>query len=202
MCFRPPTQKLLQDPQGICRSTFRYVITMPTESVTDSIVYLATEPIVTALAVWIGFAWSCLFLSAASTLLVFRQYGWNVGQLGSIQAYVSTTFIRSTKLISSCLCVGAILGFAANFHQEHIYAKKARKSPSGRAPPEARLYYAAFVGLAFPIGLFGFAWTGRPEIPYVLFEMKWRKLMGRWIVPAIFLVIQNIGLYHMYVGVL
>lgn len=49
-------------------------------------VYLATEPIVTALAVWVGFAWSCLFLSAASTLLVFRQYGWNVGQLGSIQA--------------------------------------------------------------------------------------------------------------------
>jgi hypothetical protein len=52
----------------------------------DVIVYLATEPIVTALAVWVGFAWSCLFLSAASTLLVFRQYGWNIGQLGSIQA--------------------------------------------------------------------------------------------------------------------
>ena len=73
------------------------------------------------------------------------------------------------ELSFRCLCVGAILGFAANFHQEHIYAKKARKSPTGRAPPEARLYYAAFVGLAFPIGLFGFAWTGRPEIPYVPF---------------------------------
>jgi uncharacterized membrane protein len=67
--------------------------------ITDLAVYLATEPIVTALAVWIGFAWSCLFLSAASTLLVFRQYGWNVGQLGSIQAYVSITLsIARTKL--------------------------------------------------------------------------------------------------------
>lgn len=35
---------------------------------------------------------------------------------------------------------------------------------TGRAPPEARLYYAAFVGLAFPIGLYGFAWTGRPDV--------------------------------------
>jgi hypothetical protein len=79
---------------------FGMLFIMRAESVTDPVVYLATEPIVTALAVWIGFAWSCLFLSAASTLLVFRQYGWNVGQLGSIQAYVSTTFNRSIKLIS------------------------------------------------------------------------------------------------------
>lgn len=56
-------------------------------------VYLSTEPIVTALSIWIGFAWACLFLSTASTLLVFGQYGWNVGQLGSIQACVSPTVI-------------------------------------------------------------------------------------------------------------
>lgn len=39
---------------------------------------------------------------------------------------------------------------------------------------------------------------------YRMFSLgqKRRKLMGRWVVPAIFLVIQNIGLYHMYVGVL
>lgn len=63
-------------------------------SVTDEAVYLATEPIVTALAVWIGFAWSCLFLSAASTLLVFGQYGWSTGQLGSIQAQVISVLLN------------------------------------------------------------------------------------------------------------
>jgi hypothetical protein len=73
-----------------------------------------------------------------------------------------------TDLSLRCLALGAIFGFATSFHQERLYAKRAKKSPSGRAPPEARLYYAAFVGLAFPLGLFGFAWTGRPEVQYVI----------------------------------
>jgi hypothetical protein len=56
--------------------------------------------------------------------------------------------------------------------------------------------------MAFPIGLLGFAWTGRPGIQYVPLQFSEGKLMGSWIVPAIFLVIQNLGIYHMYVGVL
>lgn len=68
------------------------------------------------------------------------------------------------RLMVRCLGLGAMLGFATNYHQEYLYAKKARSSSTGRAPPEARLYYAAFVGLAFPIGLYGFAWTGRPDV--------------------------------------
>lgn len=45
--------------------------------------YLLTEPIVMALAVWVGFAWGIIFLSGVSTLLVFEQYGFNIGQTGS-----------------------------------------------------------------------------------------------------------------------
>ena len=39
----------------------------------------------TALSAWIAFAWSTIFLGQTSTLLVFEEYGFNVGELGLIQ---------------------------------------------------------------------------------------------------------------------
>ena len=48
--------------------------------------YLLTEPIVLALSAWIGFAWACIFLGGTSVLLVFKQYGFDDGQAGLIQA--------------------------------------------------------------------------------------------------------------------
>lgn len=47
--------------------------------------YLVTEPIVSALSAWIGFAWACIFLSQSSILLVFESYGFNAAQAGSFQ---------------------------------------------------------------------------------------------------------------------
>jgi hypothetical protein len=41
---------------------------------------------VTALSAWIGFAWACIFLGGTSVILVFEQYGFNAGALGSMQA--------------------------------------------------------------------------------------------------------------------
>ena len=51
--------------------------------------FLFTETIVSALSIWIGFAWAMVFLSGTSVMLVFQQYGWNQGQLGMMQLYVS-----------------------------------------------------------------------------------------------------------------
>jgi hypothetical protein len=79
------------------------------------------------------------------------------------------------------------LGFASNYHQEHLYAQAAKRH-GGRAPPEARLYWAAYGGLMFPLAMFAFAWTGRPGVP--------------WQVPAVLLCISNWGVYCMYSGVL
>jgi hypothetical protein len=47
--------------------------------------FLVTEPIVTALSAWIGFAWAMIFLGGTSVMLVFQQYGWNQGLLGAAQ---------------------------------------------------------------------------------------------------------------------
>ena len=85
------------------------------------------------------------------------------------------------------MLIGGILGFVSNYHQEYLYSRAAAKN-NGRAPPEARLYWAAYGGLIFPLATFAFAWTGRPSVP--------------WSVPAVFLCIANWGEYAMYSGLL
>lgn len=113
--------------------------------------YLCTEPIVTALSVWIGFAWAVIYLGGTATMLVFRQYGFSDGQTGSIQA---------------CIGIGGLLGFLSNYHQERLYRRAG--SESSPPPPEARLYWAAIGGLLFPVGTLIFAWTGKPAVHWVV----------------------------------
>ncbi|WVQ94773.1 hypothetical protein IAU59_001855 [Kwoniella sp. CBS 9459] len=134
--------------------------------------FLFTEPIVTALSLWIGFAWACVFLGGSSIILIFESYGFDAAQAGTFEL---------------TLAIGAFLGFASQQHQEYLYARAARKN-NGRAPPEARLYWAAYGGLMFPLGLYVSAWTGRPEVCH-------------WAVPAVALCVSYWGVYCMYCGV-
>lgn len=133
---------------------------------------LVTEPIVSVLSLWIGFAWGVIFLGGPATILVFAQYGFSPGEKGSM---------------GCTMAVGGIIGYISTYHQEKLYARAAKRSPTGRAPPEARLYWAAAGGILFPAGMMAFAWTGRPHIP--------------WPVPALMLVISYWGVYCMYLGV-
>ncbi len=127
-----------------------------------------------------------IFLGGTSVTLVFSQYGWNTGQLGSAQSQVPfppsdpSTDVRA-------VFIGGLAGYFAGSHQEVLYRKAALRN-GGIAPPEARLYYAAYGGLCFPLGLFVFSWTGRPSI--------------HWIVPAIALCVSNFGIYTIYAGTL
>ena len=83
--------------------------------------------------------------------------------------------------------IGGFLGFVSNYHQQYLYRRKAAKC-GGQAPPEARLIWAAYGGLLFPLGLFAFAWTGRPSIP--------------WIVPMIFLCLSYWGIACIFSAIL
>lgn len=105
-------------------------------------------------------------------MLVFAQYGFSPGQLGSVQ---------------TCMAIGGGIGYISAFHQERLYAAAAPPN-GGRPKPETRLYWAAAGGLLFPAGMMAFAWTGRPAIP--------------WPVPATMLCISYWGIYCMYLGVL
>lgn len=128
----------------------RSLLDMARSAVLRPLQFLCTEPIVTAMSLWIGFAWSCIYLGSSATLAVFSQYGWNSGVTG-------------LSLLSTL--VGGLLGFASNFHQERIYR---RAVASGAATPEVRLYWSASGGLLFPVCMYAYAWTGRPSVPWIV----------------------------------
>ncbi|BEI96699.1 hypothetical protein CcaverHIS631_0202880 [Cutaneotrichosporon cavernicola] len=134
--------------------------------------YLFTEPIVTAISLWIGFAWGAVFLGTSSVLLVFGQYTDNPGLVGVSEITVA---------------IGGVLGFISNYHQEYLYQKACGKSPTGKAAPEVRLYWASTAGLLFPICMFIYAWTGQPQF--------------HWMLPATFLSLSYWGVYVMYSSV-
>lgn len=126
----------------------------------------------TALCVWIGFNWSVIYLGSASTPLVFGQYTANVGLLGTAQL---------------TMLLGGVLGFGATYAQDALYLRLSLRSPTGQAPPEARLYCAVAGAVAFPAAMYAYAWTGTPGVP--------------WPVPALFLSLAMAGVSAMYAGV-
>ncbi|KII84153.1 hypothetical protein PLICRDRAFT_46519 [Plicaturopsis crispa FD-325 SS-3] len=136
------------------------------------IVFLLTEPVVAAMATWAALLWGVVFILFSAVPLIYEQYGFTVGQTGSVFA---TTII------------GAILGTFAARYQDHLYDRDAKKTAHGRAPPESRLYAASVRGVLIPIALFWFAWSGRPSV--------------HWIVPTLALVLFNFALFPIYLAV-
>ncbi|TNY19193.1 hypothetical protein DMC30DRAFT_423953 [Rhodotorula diobovata] len=79
-----------------------------------------------------------------------------------------------------CGCIGALISYG--FHltvQEPMYARAVTRG-HGKAKPEVRLYSSAVGALLFSAGAFGFAWTARSWI--------------HWIVPCIFITLLNVGI--------
>jgi len=75
--------------------------------------------------------------------------------------------------------LGSIIGFFASRYQETLYRKNV-----ARKHQEARLYLAMAAAFLLPIGVFMWAWTANPHVP--------------WIVPLIALTIFMIGAYILY----
>lgn len=97
-----------------------------------TVVFLSTEPIATALCLWISFAWGCLYLFLESIPLVFAPYGF---------ASQSNT----QGLAFTGLAVGALIGFAIS-----TVLETRRTIPAGH--PERRLGDAFAGGILFTIG--------------------------------------------------
>ncbi|EIM86546.1 MFS general substrate transporter [Stereum hirsutum FP-91666 SS1] len=109
---------------------------------------LISEPIVAACSLWIGFAWGILYCMIESIGSVFRDlHGFNTGEMG-------TAFLA--------VLVGVIFGFASTLHQERLYQKYVKTRGS-----EARLYWACAAGIMFPVGMFIYAWTTFPYVPWI-----------------------------------
>ncbi|GAA5903062.1 hypothetical protein JCM8208_000442 [Rhodotorula glutinis] len=138
-------------------------------SSTRPLVYLFTEPVVFACAMWIGAAWGVVFLWNGAISLVFKEtYGWNSGQ-------------GATPLLGGA--VASLIGLVEHkFIQERLYRRSMREG-GGRAKPEARLYSSVGGALLFSAGSFAFAWTARswihPAAPIVSLVVA---QTGLWII--------------------
>ncbi|KAE9363572.1 MFS general substrate transporter [Stipitochalara longipes BDJ] len=103
---------------------------------------LATEPVVFAFGLWIGFAWFVTFLFLSVIPITFQtKRGWSEGVAGL--PYIS-------------LCIGVTIGFAANFFQ-------IRK----KVLPESRLYGAMWGAGFLPLGLFIYSFTQYGYLPWI-----------------------------------
>ncbi|TFY71750.1 hypothetical protein EVG20_g1245 [Dentipellis fragilis] len=140
--------------------------------------FLFTEPIVTLMAFYISVAYATLYAEFSAFPIVFQEHrGFSAGEGG---------------LAFLGIGVGVILGTALSPVQNRLYWRAMRESPSGHAPPEARLYLAIVGGISLPVGLFWFAWTTNPSIHWIV-----PILAGIPIGLAIALILQCLNAYMM-----
>ncbi|KAH9903765.1 major facilitator superfamily domain-containing protein [Xylariomycetidae sp. FL2044] len=130
---------------------------------------LATEPVVLAFGLWIGFAWFVTFLFLSVIPITFQEKrGWSEGVSG---------------LPYICLCIGTTIGWAANHLQMHKY-DSIKANPDREETPEDRLYGAMFGAVWLPVGLFIYSFT----------QYAW----VHWIGPCVGLVLIAVGIFFVF----
>jgi MFS family permease len=126
-------------------------------------------PIGALVAIYSSFAYGILFATLGAYPVAFEEVrGWSpvVGSL----AFVGTL-------------VGVFFGAAVNLLNQRFYLKRVRAN-NGKPVPEARLPPMMFGGISFAAGMFIFAWTSRPDIP--------------WIAPMIGVVMSGAGFFTIF----
>ncbi|RMJ27215.1 multidrug transporter [Aspergillus sp. HF37] len=128
------------------------------------------EPIVLFLSLLSGFSDALIFTSIMSFTLVFEQWGFGTVEIG---------------LCFLSIVIGYIVAYLVFLpdigHQRMVRTRKGAQS----VLPERRLLLLLFIAPLETIGLFGFAWTTKPEFAH-------------WIAPLIFafcIAIANYGIY-------
>ncbi|KAJ8591031.1 MFS general substrate transporter [Rhizopogon salebrosus TDB-379] len=141
------------------------LITLIKTTCTRPIYILATEPILQSFSLWIGFTWGVVYALVESISLEFQAvYGFD---------------IQSTGFMFATLVLGSFIGYFANMYQEKLYQKYYLQRHQ-----EARLYLPCVAATLLPIGMLIYAWTARPDVP--------------WIAPAIGLTVFMSGSFVIY----
>ncbi|KAI0479483.1 major facilitator superfamily domain-containing protein [Xylariaceae sp. FL0804] len=138
-------------------------------SLVKAVKMLATEPVVLAFGLWIGFAWFVTFLFLSVIPITFEEKrGWSEGVAG---------------LPYICLCLGTTVGWAAHHLQMRQY-DRIRADPAREAAPEHRLYGAMFGAVWLPVGLFIYSFT----------QYAW----VHWTGPCAGLILIAVGIFFVF----
>jgi multidrug resistance protein len=113
---------------------------------------LLREPIVFLLSVYMAIIYGTLYMLFSAFPIVYEEYrGWSQGVAG---------------LAFLGVMVGMLSAVAYSIWDNKRY-RKAEEDNDGFAPPEARLPPCIIASFAIPIGLFWFAWTNYPSLPFM-----------------------------------
>lgn len=116
-------------------------------------ILLFCEPIVLLLSLYHAIIYGILYMLFGAFPIVYRQgRGWNEG-IGGLP------FVA--------VAIGVFMAIIYVITVDHkMYMKKVVASGVGYTTPEARLPMCIVGGIALPVGLFWFAWTNSPSVPW------------------------------------
>jgi multidrug resistance protein len=115
---------------------------------------LLLEPIVLIISIYMAIVYATMYMLFAAYPIIFHeQRGWSSG---------------ATGLCFTAMAVGMIIALTYMVYENERYKKRALATPTGRAPPEARLPVCMIGAIFVPIGLFIFAWTNGNNIHWIV----------------------------------
>lgn len=115
-------------------------------------VLLFREPIVFILSLYMAIIYGTLYMLFGAYPIVYQQQrGWSAGISG-------LAFIG--------VAIGMIMAVTYTITPENGRYQRVVEKHGGIAPPEARLPGTIIGGICLPIGLFWFAWTNDPNLPW------------------------------------
>ncbi|KAF2428829.1 putative MFS multidrug transporter [Tothia fuscella] len=115
-------------------------------------ILLFREPIVLILSLYMAIIYGTLYMLFAAYPIVYQQgRGWSAG-IGGL-AFIG-------------VLIGMIAAVTYSIYPDNPRYQKVVDSHDGFAPPEARLPPSLIGGICLPIGLFWFAWTNSPDLPW------------------------------------
>jgi hypothetical protein len=110
-----------------------------------------TEPIVTVMATYASFVFAVLYMTLQIFPVVYHERrGW--GSITSTLPFIA-------------MLVGVITSLGINLSNQPRYARAVERA-GNRPVPEARLLPMAAGAILFVAGLFTFAWTAPPHVPW------------------------------------
>ncbi|KAF1840823.1 MFS general substrate transporter [Cucurbitaria berberidis CBS 394.84] len=116
-------------------------------------ILLFCEPIVLLLSLYHAIIYGILYMLFGAFPIVYRiGRGWNEG-------------ISGLPFVAVAIGVLLAIAYVILFDNKQ-YMKRVKASGVGYTTPEARLPMCIVGGIALPIGLFWFAWTNGPSVPW------------------------------------
>ncbi|SPC62648.1 related to FLR1 - Putative H+ antiporter involved in multidrug resistance [Ustilago sp. UG-2017b] len=174
-------RKLTGNPNLRAQSELDQQATTVTELTKEALlrpIIISLEPVVFFTSVYLGIAYACFYLFFHSFAIVFiEMHKFNLGESG-------LPFLGLA--VSGVLTLIGYLWYLSKIFNPRFLAK----AKKGIIIPEDRLSIALFASFFIPASLFGFGWTSREDIHWIV-----PIIFSAFLLPGVFLLFQSLLVY-------